>query len=73
MNKKVVKELASLFSDGFPEPEAIVKHARKSKGMLHAEFDWNDKVAADKWRRFQAITLLDHWRWYKLRRGIAHN
>lgn len=35
-------------------PDAIVELARDTSSALHDLFDWNDKTAADKWRKQQA-------------------
>ena len=38
-------------------PEAIVELARNENSVLHNLFDWDDKVAADKWRKQQARVI----------------
>lgn len=35
-------------------PDAIVELARNENSVLHDLFDWDDKIAADKWRKQQA-------------------
>lgn len=39
-------------------PEAIVKEARKPGSVLHAEFEWDDKLAAHEYRIEQARGLI---------------
>ena len=39
-------------------PEAVLDQARQHNHALHAQFDWDDTVAAGKWRREQAAELI---------------
>jgi len=39
-------------------PEVVLMEARKHNNTLHAQFDWDDTVAAGKWRREQAAELI---------------
>lgn len=39
-------------------PKAVVETARDSKNVLHKFFDWDDQIAAGKWRLDQARTLI---------------
>lgn len=39
-------------------PEIVVEVARDPRHPLHARFDWDDTVAAEKWRLVQAGQLL---------------
>jgi len=39
-------------------PEAVLEQAKKHNNSLHAQFDWDDTVAAGKWRREQAAELI---------------
>jgi len=59
-NKKMVAELKSLYANygGLLVPEAIVQHAKNPKSALHNSFEWNDTVAAQKYRLEQARRLL---------------
>lgn len=43
---------------GLVTPEMIVQEARSKDSPLHDYFDWTEKVAAEKWRLFQAGQLL---------------
>lgn len=47
----VFKELQTLEER---TPDAIVDLARNSDSVLHSMFDWDDEVAAEKWRKQQA-------------------
>ena len=38
-------------------PDAIVELARNENSVLHNLFDWDDKIAANKWRRQQARVI----------------
>jgi hypothetical protein len=39
-------------------PDEIVDHAAKARSPLHRYFDWGDRAAADKWRKYQARYLV---------------
>lgn len=39
-------------------PDSIVERARDKNSVLHNLFDWDDKVAADKWRKQQARVIV---------------
>lgn len=41
-------------------PELIVDTAREKNNPLHPLFDWDDSVAAEKWRLQQARTVLNN-------------
>ena len=41
-------------------PEQVVDRARDKSSELHKCFDWNNSVAADKWRLHQARNVLNH-------------
>lgn len=43
---------------GFLNPEMVVEEARPPDSPLHPYFDWDDSVAAEKWRREQAHQLI---------------
>jgi len=44
-------------SDGARTPEAIVRAAQAKSSPAHKEFEWNDKVAGEKYRLDQARAL----------------
>jgi hypothetical protein len=44
-------------NDGL-KAEAVVREARKQTSVLHQYFDWNDSVAAEKWRIEQAGQII---------------
>lgn len=39
-------------------PEEVVRRAKSKSSPLHRHFDWNDTVAACKWRLMQATQLI---------------
>lgn len=43
---------------GMLTPEIVVDEARPDEHPLHSRFEWNDTVAAEKWRREQAADLI---------------
>jgi hypothetical protein len=45
-------------NDGILKPEAVVEAARPKGSPLHSQFDWNNSVAAEKWRIHQARNLI---------------
>lgn len=56
--QKVYKELRDHCEDvGEAKPEQIVEWAKDSGCELHKCFDWNDDIAAVKWRLHQAVQL----------------
>ncbi len=58
-NPKIINALARLRrEDGRILPEDVVEAARDKKSPLHNQFDWNDTLAAKKWRIEQARELL---------------
>lgn len=58
---KVVSELDDIKSThGKLNPSLIVEKARDKKSVLHSFFDWDDKSAADSYRRQEASILLRH-------------
>lgn len=58
--EKVLDALQDLLRkhDGRLTPGIVVKAARSKRSQLHLCFDWDDAVAADKWRLTQARSLL---------------
>lgn len=45
-------------NDGIISPQMLVEEARNPKSTLHAFFDWDDTIAAQKWREKQAYDML---------------
>lgn len=44
--------------DGFLTTKDIVNDARNPHSLLHPQFEWNDQVAAEKWRESTARALV---------------
>lgn len=63
--QKVGKEIQRLIdvNDGQIKPLIVVENARNKSSPLHEYFDWNDTIAAGKWRISQAGMLL---RWVQI-------
>lgn len=55
--KDVVTELEKINSDSIT-PEQIVNVARDENSLLHQFFEWNDSIAAEKYRKIQAQQML---------------
>lgn len=56
---RVESELKRLESRaGTLTPESVIEAARNDKSALHGYFDWDDTIAAHKWRIEQARTLI---------------
>ena len=59
IRKEAVAELLRLPTKaGVLEPAAVVDYARDPDTALHAYFDWEDSVAAEKWRIEQARRII---------------
>lgn len=60
MSPKVANELALLLeqSGGLLLPSAVVAFARDPATALHAEFEWDDTAAAERWRLEQARAVI---------------
>lgn len=43
-------------------PAHVVEAARPEDAPLHARFEWDDSIAAEKWRREQAAELIRSYR-----------
>lgn len=41
-------------------PETVVDEASKKNSPIHEYFEWDDGIAAGRWRLFQARNLLNH-------------
>lgn len=46
--------------EGRLTPKNVVDEARPEDSPLHPEFEWNDAIAAEKWREKQAQLLIAH-------------
>ena len=46
--------------EGRLTPKNVVDEARPEESPLHPEFEWNDAIAAEKWREKQAQLLIAH-------------
>ena len=59
-NDELKIELTQIMSrnGGTLPPERVVEAARPEGSALHAYFDWDDRVAGDKWRLQQARELI---------------
>lgn len=59
-NSAVVEvELKRLYKKhGMLTPDVLVSEARKSSNPLHSRFEWDDTVAAEKFRREQAYQII---------------
>ena len=56
---KVGRELEKIEKrDGEITRSAIVEAARPKDSLMHGLFEWNDKIAGEKWREQQAGTIL---------------
>ena len=53
---KVIDDLIE--QDGVAKPERLVEVSRPEDAPLHNEFEWNDDVAAEKWRCEQARQII---------------
>lgn len=55
--EKVVEELNKISTETIT-PEQIIDVAKDKNNLLHQFFEWNDTVAADKYRKIQAQQML---------------
>ena len=46
--------------DGYVTPELVVEEAREESSPLHPAFEWDESVAAERWRMSQARNLMNH-------------
>ena len=53
-------ELAFIAAGGDLTPSAVVDAARNPASAMHSLFDWDDAVAAEKWRLEQARSVIRH-------------
>jgi hypothetical protein len=59
MNTKIVAELAALEAEhGVITAQAVVDRARDPDSPMHAHFEWDDTVAAERHREDQARALI---------------
>lgn len=56
--EKIRARLAKIESKGRLTPDAVIEDASDPKSPLHPYFDWDDTVAARKWRISQARDLI---------------
>lgn len=59
LNKDVIDSILEIKDKEGLTAEAIVEEARKKRSPLHNFFDWDDSVAAHKWRLQQARVLIN--------------
>lgn len=57
-NQKVIDKLRELENDGRLLPSNVVEEARDENSPLHEFFEWEDTIAAEKYRLSQARTLI---------------
>ena len=53
-------EMDRLTEEGRLTPEDLVEDSRPEDAPLHAEFEWDDSVAAEKYREDQARAIIRH-------------
>lgn len=58
MAQVVGEECERLESEGRLTPQALVDASRPEDAPLHGCFEWNDSVAAEKWRQTQAAYII---------------
>ena len=60
MNPKVVSELRRIAeeNDGILQPETVVDEARPVSSPLHSRFEWDDSIAGQQHRIWQARHLI---------------
>lgn len=56
--KRELEALCKLDKSGLLRPDAVVRAARNPKSALHEYFEWDDSIAAEKWRLEQARQLI---------------
>lgn len=55
----VGNELERIYNEkGTLEPSVVVKQSRPKRAPLHSLFEWDDEVAAEKWREQQARNII---------------
>lgn len=55
---KVGKELEKIESKGELTRDAVLEYAKNKKSELHKCFEWDDKIAGEKFRLYQATNVL---------------
>lgn len=60
-NKLVIAELKQISAEnnGVLSPDKVVAFARNPDSALHNKFEWDNSVAAQKWRLHQARNLIE--------------
>lgn len=61
---KIFGRLQEIAQGGRLTAKAVVEDARNEDSPLHAEFEWNDAKAAEKFRLEQARTLIQSFKVY---------
>jgi len=58
--QEVIEELESIreAAGGILKPEDVVERARDEENVLHSQFTWDDGVAADQYRLWEARQLI---------------
>jgi hypothetical protein len=47
-------------NNGRLDAEGVVEASRPEDAVLHGEFEWDDKIAAERWRQDQASYIIRH-------------
>ena len=59
MKEEVIAALMALKDErGRLTPDRVVDAARDEQNPLHGEFEWDDSIAAQRWRTYQARLLI---------------
>ncbi len=60
MKNKVISELKRIAQDngGLLQPETVVSEARRKSSVLHSRFEWDNSVAGEQYRIWQARQLI---------------
>ena len=56
--------------DGFLTPQVVLAEARSESSPLHSHFTWEDGEAAERWRLYEAASLI---RRYKIEVDVAED
>ena len=58
--QKIGEELESIKQKENLTPISVLKRAKDKKSILNQYFDWEDTIAAEKWRIQQARNIVNH-------------
>lgn len=58
MSGSVIEELNKLAKNGRLTPRDVIDYARPDDSPLHEYFEWDDSIAADQYRLYQARKLI---------------